>query len=110
MEVILNILSRILDILIILSPFFPLIIALIRYVGKKNRNQNLILLAQRADIIVAALKQSPIELTNAEKADEGINKLVEYANEVGIKLTKSQASDYIEYAYSLLKERTDKLE
>ena len=110
MEIVLSILSRVLDILIILSPFFPLIIALIRYVGKKNRNQNLILLAQRADIIVAALKQSPVELTNVDKAKEGIEKLVEYANEVGIKLTPSQASDYIEHAYLLLKERTDRLE
>lgn len=109
MEIILQILSRILDILIILSPFFPLIIAMVRYVGKKNRNQNMILLAQRADIIVAALKQQPIELTNAEKAESGIKKLVEYANEVGIKLTEQQANDYIEHAYSLLKERTDRL-
>lgn len=103
MTVLLGLIRQLVDITIIISPLLPLLVALTRYVGKKTKNQNIINLATRSDIIVRSLDRFPLELENIEKRNMAVTKLSEYANEVGIKLTPEQAGDYIESTVELLR-------
>lgn len=109
MTIILQILKQIVDVTIIISPLLPLIVAITRYVGKKTKNQNIITLTDRADIIVNSLEQFPLELDNIGKRNLAIEKLSEYSKEVGIQLSEDQASDYIESAVKYLKLRSEQL-
>ena len=103
MTIVLKVIENATTIILALSPFYPLIVAGIRYYGTKTKNNNITNIANRADIIVKGLEK--IELTNPDKRDLGINKLVEYANEVGISLTPDQAQDYINAAVLELRQR-----
>lgn len=104
-----EIVKSIVNFIIVIFPLLPLVVELTRYFGKKTRKQNIVLLANRAEIIVRALNATNIQLTNPEKKLEAVSKISQYANEVGIKLTPEQASDYIESAVILLKERSEQL-
>ena len=103
MSTVIKVIENVTTIILALSPFFPLIVAGIKYYGTKTKNNNIINLANRADIIVKGLDK--IELTNPDKRDLGINKLVEYANEIGVSLTPDQAVDYINAAVLELRQR-----
>lgn len=89
--------------IVALSPLFPLVVALVRYYGTKTKNQNIINLATRANIIVLSLEKMP--LINEQKREIGINKLVEYSTEVGIKLTNQQAHEYINAAVEEIRKK-----
>lgn len=93
--------------IVALSPLFPLVVALVRYYGTKTRNQNIVNLAQRANVIVMALEK--VELTNEDKREAGIKKLSQYATEVGINLTPDQAHDYINSAVEAIRQEEAKL-
>lgn len=97
-----EILRWIVEVIIILMPLVPILIQSTKLIGQRTRNQNMVNLASRAEIIVTALEQTPY--MNEEKKQLGIEKLKMYANEVGINLTKEQAEDYIESAVNLLKQ------
>ena len=103
MSTVIKVIENVTTIILALSPFFPLVVAGIRYYGTKTKNNNITNLANRADIIVKGLDK--IELTNPDKRDLGINKLVEYANEIGVSLTPDQAVDYINSAVLELRQR-----
>lgn len=77
-------------------PLMPLILAATRYLAKKSRNQNIVNLVDRTSIIVEALEATMLDGTY--KRNIALDKLLAYANEVGINLTKHQAEDYIEAA------------
>lgn len=85
------------------SPLFPLVVALVRYYGTKTRNQRIVNLAQRANVIVMSLEK--VELVNEEKRDLGIRKLCDYAFEVGINLSPGQAQDYINGAVEEIRKK-----
>lgn len=104
-----EIVKEVINFIILILPLLPLVVSLTRYVGKKTRNQNIVLLANRAEIIVRALNASSVQLDNPSKKFEAVNKISHYANEVGISLTPEQASDYIESAVTLLNERSEQL-
>lgn len=93
--------------IIALSPLFPLVVALVRYYGTKTRNQRIVNLAQRANVIVMSLEK--LDLVNEEKREIGINKLCNYATEVGISLTPSQAHDYINGAVEEIRKQEEAL-
>lgn len=103
MQTVIKVIENVTTIILALSPFFPLIVAGIKYYGTKTKNNNIINLANRADIIVKGLEK--IELNNPEKRDLGVNKLTEYANEIGVALTPDQAKDYINAAVLELRQR-----
>lgn len=98
MKEFLEALTILVPLLIALSPIVVKLFGLLAQLTTSKRLKNL---AARAEIIVSALEQSNI--SNLEKQMEAIDKLVLYANEVGIKLTDQQAKDYIESAYMFLK-------
>lgn len=98
MKEFLEALTILVPLLIALSPIVVKLFGLLTQLTTSKRLKNL---AARAEIIVSALEQSNI--SNLEKQMAAIDKLVLYANEVGIKLTDQQAKDYIESAYMFLK-------
>lgn len=102
-----EIVKSVVNFIIVILPLLPLVVELTRYFGKKTKNQNIVLLANRAEIIVRALNATDLQLSNPEKKLEAVTRISHYANEVGIKLTPEQASDYIESAVILLKERSE---
>lgn len=69
--------------------------------AQKTHNQKLINLTERARIIVAALEKS--DITNDRKKQTALNKLANYASEVGIKVSGDQLDDYIESAVLFLR-------
>lgn len=93
--------------IVALSPLYPLVLALVRYYGTKTRNQRIVNLAQRANVIVMSLEK--LELVNEQKRDIGVNKLCSYANEVGINLTPNQAHDYINAAVEEIRKQEEAL-
>lgn len=103
MSTVIKIIENVTTIILALSPFFPLVIAGIKYYGTKTKHNNMVNLANRADIIVKGLDKLP--LNNPQKRTDGVDKLVTYANEVGISLTPDQAQDYINAAVLELRQR-----
>lgn len=91
-----EIVNTLVTIATIVVTFGPLVIYAIRYVGVKTKSRQLLLLADRASIIVMALDN--LKITNNEKQKLAIAKLVDFANEVSIPLTNDQAGDYIDSA------------
>lgn len=91
-----SLIKSIVEILTALTPFIPLILAATRYLAKKGRNQNIVNLVDRASIIVEAMETTLLD--GYGKKNLALEKLLTYANEVGISLTKQQAEDYIEAA------------
>lgn len=73
----------------------PIVINLTKFIGASTHNKRLTNLANRADIVVKALDQSA-ELSNDDKKAHAVEALYDYANEVGIKVTKEQLGQYVE--------------
>lgn len=95
---IIEFLKQVVDVVVIITPLLPLLVATTKYVAKQTRQKNLYLLADRAGIIVGALEKNIDQFTNPERKGIAVDKIVQYANEIGIRLTREQASDYIENA------------
>lgn len=74
----------------------PLALRISSYFGSLSNNKNIQTLSQRAIIIAEALEQT--DFTGAHKKDIAIEKLMVFAQELAIKLTKDQAGDYVESA------------
>lgn len=91
-----QILKTIVEVITIMLPLMPLILAATRYLAKKGRNQNIVNLVDRASIIVEAMETTMLD--GYDKKNMALQKLIGYANEVGINLTMQQAEDYIEAA------------
>lgn len=83
----------------------PVVINLTKFIGASTHNKRLTNLANRADIIVKALDQAN-DLSNEDKKDKAIDALYEYANEVGIKVTKKQLSQYVEASVNSVRDTT----
>lgn len=98
MDVLVNVLEFVFKIIV---PLIPLFIRAVQILGQAIHNTRLVNLTNRAEIIVTALEQ--LNLTNEEKREAAIEKLMSYADEVKIPLTKEQASDYIESSVYLSK-------
>lgn len=92
----------VLDIVTIIIFAAPIVIQGVKWIGHKTHNQKLINLSERANIIVASLDQSHA-MSNAQKKDVALNKLSDYASEVGIKVTPTQLHDYIEASVNFIR-------
>lgn len=103
-----QILKTIVEVITIMLPLMPLILASTRYLAKKSRNQNMVNLVDRASIIVEAMETTLLD--GYGKKNLALEKLIEYANEVGINLTKQQAEDYIEAAVREMNKASGKYE
>ena len=91
MDIVVNVLEFIFKIIV---PLIPLFIKGLQILGQAIHNTRLVNLTSRAAIIVTALEQ--LDLTNEQKRDVAIAKLMSYADEVKIPLTEEQALDYVE--------------
>jgi len=97
-------LSQIADTVTILVVLLPITVQVFGYIAQKSHNQKLINLNERATIVVRALESTG--LGGEEKKKIAMNKLSQYASEVGIKVTGDQLDDYIESAVGLIKNLT----
>lgn len=95
-----EIVNRIVDFLMILIWLAPLIVAFGKLIAQKTNNQKLTNLIDRANVIVLALEQTQDPAYRKKRV--ALEKLINYANEVGINLTVDQASDYIEHAVAVM--------
>ena len=95
-----NILNNIVTAVTIIVTLGPLIIAGIKYIGTKTNSQEIITIADRAAIIVSAIDNLDIE--NHDKQAMAIRKLVNFANELSIRLTIEQATDYVDDAVRVM--------
>lgn len=93
--------QEVLDVLVVVVALIPVMVQLLGFLSAKTHNQKLINLRMRAEIIVEALEQTG--LSNAYKKGKAMEKLSEYAKEVGIQVTPDQLDDYIESAVNLVK-------
>lgn len=84
----------------------PILVATVKALGQWTHNQALINLADRAQVIVDSLSHNNV-LSNSSKKETAMNKLSNYASEVGIKATPDQLDDYIEAAVKTVKEVGD---
>lgn len=78
----------------------PMTVKLTRLFALKSHNQALLNLTARAEVIVNSLQSAAIP--GMDKKTTGIEALVKYASETGIKLTADQAAEYIQDAYELV--------
>lgn len=93
--------KNVIDILTIIIALLPIGIKVFGLIASATHNQRIIMLSERANIIVTALDQS--NLTNDEKKKAALEKLSNYSTEVGVKVTVDQLDDYIESAVKFLK-------
>lgn len=93
--------KNVIDILTIGIALLPIGIKVFGLIASATHNQRIIMLSERANIIVTALDQS--NLTNDEKKKAALEKLSNYSTEVGVKVTVDQLDDYIESAVKFLK-------
>jgi hypothetical protein len=100
--------NDVVEIVMLFVVIAPLILNLIKYIGTATNNKSVSMLADRAMIIVSALDS--LLIPNSDKKKQALKKLVSFANETGVKLTESQADDYIEHAVRVLHELQDKPE
>lgn len=70
--------------------------------------RSVITLADRAMIIVSSLDS--LLIPNKDKKKEALEKLLGFAKEIGVSLTKEQAEDYIEHSVRELREFQGKTE
>lgn len=103
-----QVLKTIVEVITIMLPLMPLILSATRYLAKKGRNQNIVNLVDRASIIVEAMETTMLD--GYGKKNLALEKLLGYANEVGISLTKQQAEDYIEAAVREMNKASGKYE
>lgn len=93
-----NVVISLFGTLIALSPVFLRIFILL---NQKTENTTMKNLSERAQIIVAAMEQTG--MTNEDKKDAAYQKLAQYAQQSGIKVTGQQIDDFIESAVNFLK-------
>lgn len=84
-----------------LLPIVVMVLKLVGYLGRKSQNLVIKNLSERALVVVRAMERS--NLTNEDKKTAAMQKLAEYASEVGIKVTAQQVDDYIESAVTFIK-------
>lgn len=84
----------------VVKVFGPVTVKLAHFFGLKSHNQALLNLSARAEVIVNSLQSAAIP--GMDKKTTGIEALVKYASETGIKLTAEQAAEYIQDAYELV--------
>lgn len=94
-------LENVINLLVVVSMVLPIIIELIKYIGALTNNKKVLTLAERAMIIVSSLDS--LGIANEAKKQEALGKLTKFASEVGIKLSLSQAEDYIENSVQALR-------
>lgn len=94
-------LENVINLLVALSVILPVVVQLVRYIGTLTNNKKVLTLADRAMIIVSSLDS--LGIANEAKKQEALGKLTNFANEVGINLSLSQAEDYIENAVQALR-------
>lgn len=82
------------ELLFLVLTVVPTIIRIFAYVGLRSTNRKITILSERAMIIAKAMEQSNLEPSG--KKSEAINRLLEFAKEVSINLSRQQAEDYIE--------------
>lgn len=80
---------------------FPVAVRIAGYVAAKSHNQKLTNLVERSRIIVEGLEQT--YMSGDEKKKLAMQKLSNYASEVGIKISEDQIDDYIESAVRFVK-------
>lgn len=94
-------LENVINLLVSLSVILPIVVQLVKYIGTLTNNKKVLTLADRAMIIVSSLDS--LGIANEAKKQEALGKLTNFANEVGINLSLSQAEDYIENAVQALR-------
>lgn len=100
--------EKIIELLTLLIVVAPVVLQLIRYLGVSTNNKSVITLADRAMIIVSSLDS--LLIPNKDKKKEALEKLLGFAKEIGVNLTKEQAEDYIEHSVRELREFQGKTE
>ena len=100
--------EKIIELLTLLIVVAPVVLQLIRYLGVSINNKSVITLADRAMIIVSSLDS--LLIPNKDKKKEALEKLLGFAKEIGVSLTKEQAEDYIEHSVRELREFQGKTE
>jgi len=98
-------LENVINLLVALSVILPIVVQLVKYIGTLTNNKKVLTLADRAMIIVSSLDS--LGIANEAKKQEALGKLTNFANEVGINLSLSQAEDYIESAVQALRRLQD---
>ena len=94
-------LENVINLLVALSVILPVVVELIKYIGALTNNKKVSTLADRAMIIVSSLDS--LGIANEAKKQEALGKLTSFANETGIRLSITQAEDYIEHAVQALR-------
>lgn len=100
--------EKIIELLTLLIVVAPVVLQLIRYLGVSTNNKSVITLADRAMIIVSSLDS--LLIPNKDKKKEALEKMLGFAKEIGVNLTKEQAEDYIEHSVRELREFQGKTE
>ena len=91
-----NIIESLVDILTVAAILAPVENQLIKVTKSHVHNKRVQTLLDRSQVIVKSLEN--IDVPNQTKNADSVDKLMTFANEAGIKLTKQQANDYIEAA------------
>ena len=94
-------LETVINLLVALCVILQIVDQLVIYIGTLTNNKKVLTLADRAMIIVSSLDS--LGIANEAKKQEALGKLTNFANEVGINLSLSQAEDYIENAVQALR-------
>lgn len=110
MTIFIKYLASAVDIIVIMLPLLPLILTMVKYLGRKTKQKNIELLADRGLIIVRSLEKNTNQLSNPERKGIALDKILEYANEIGINLSREQANDFIESAVVEINEEIKRLE
>lgn len=81
----------------------PLVVKLIAFVGALTNNNQILLISERASIIVNAIEQQYGSGSGSNKKAVAIASLRVFANEVKIPLTETQAEEYVENAVRIMR-------
>lgn len=100
--------DKIIEIVTLIVMLAPVVLELVKYLGTVTHNKAVTVLAERAMIIVSSLDNALV--SNSEKKQAALNKLLGFAKETKINLTADQAEDYIEHAVRILRELQEKPE
>lgn len=88
------------DIITIGVMIAPIGVQLFKFIGAKTHNERMVMLSNRASMIVDSLENSPLE--SSDKKLSALKSLSDYCDEVGVKITAQQANEYIEQAVKLV--------
>lgn len=89
------------DIITLIILVGPITLQLAKNIAQHTHSKRMENLVNRASIIVSALDRQNI--ANDAKKAEAVSALAGYANEVGIKVTPTQLSQYIENAVTIMR-------